>query len=349
MADQRFSADCIPVQLGDVKAYTFAMPVKDLVHVYYVAVRGKDEEEGAVQRPLNTRRIQSIKDYVLEGNTFFNSFILNWNDNKHKVEIKDKIISFDLVASAAQAIDGQHRLAGLEDALEEDEAVGERTVIVTLCLGLTTKQAATIFLNINTEQRPVPKSLLFDLFGETGNDPNHAINRARDIASQLNDDAKSPLYNLIKFPGAPRGSGKIELSTFVTALKKGFESDGEFPKRKLKSLEHQATVVNNYFSAIKNAYVADKTWANSSQNPFLKAAGFNGAIDFLLDKLIFKCAERGSFSVSTINEILGLSSRELLRWDDLQGQDGKTARKNVYQYLEKGMSKAIDSKDGYAF
>jgi DGQHR domain-containing protein len=349
MPSNRFSAECISVKLGDITAFTFAMTVKDLVSIYYVAVRGRDEEEGAVQRPLSARRIQSITDYILEGNTFFNSFILNWTDTNHKVTASKGQITFDLVPSAAQAIDGQHRLAGLEDAMEEDNKVGERQVIVTLCNGLTTKQAATIFLNINTEQRPVPKSLLFDLFGETGNDPNHAINRARDIATTLNDDKNSPLYNLIKFPGSPRGSGKIELSTFVTALKKGLEHDGEFPKRKLKTLDHQAQVVSNYFAAIKAAYLVDKTWVNMSQNPFFRAAGFNGAMDFLLDKLIFKCAERGSFKVDVISEILGLNSRELLRWDDIKGQDGKTARKQVYQYLEKGMAKAIDSKDAYSF
>ena len=349
MANQKFSAPCIEVKLGEVIAYTFPMTVRELVYIYYVAVRGRDEEEGAVQRPLSARRIESIKDYILEGNTFFNSFILNWTDKSKQVKASGGRINFELVPDAAQAIDGQHRLAGLEEAMEEDEKVGDRSVIVTLCNGLTTKQAATIFLNINTEQRPVPKSLLFDLFGETGNDPNHAINRARDIAQALNDDPKSPLYNVLKFPGAPRGSGKIELSTFVTALKKGLESDGEFSKRKLKNLDHQTLVVSNFFEAIKKAYVEEKIWANSTQNPFLRAAGFNGAVDFLLDKLIFKCAEKGSFSVDTISELLGLETRELIRWDDLRGQDGKTARKNVQQYLEKGLSRAIDNKDGYAF
>lgn len=349
MANQKFSAPCIEVKLGEVTAYTFPMTVRELVYIYYVAVRGRDEEEGAVQRPLSARRIESIKEYILEGNTFFNSFILNWTEKSVKVKASGGRINFELVSDAAQAIDGQHRLAGLEEAMDEDEKVGDRSVIVTLCNGLTTKQAATIFLNINTEQRPVPKSLLFDLFGETGNDPNHAINRARDIAQALNDDPKSPLYNILKFPGAPRGAGKIELSTFVTALKKGLESDGEFPKRKLKTLDHQTLVVSNFFEAIKRAYVDEKIWANSTQNPFLRAAGFNGAVDFLLDKLIFKCAEKGSFSVDTIVELLGLETRELIRWDDLRGQDGKTARKNVQQYLEKGLSRTIDNKDGYAF
>lgn len=349
MANQKFSAPCIEVKLGEVTAYTFPMTVRELVYIYYVAVRGRDEEEGAVQRPLSARRIESIKDYILEDNTFFNSFILNWTEKSKQVKASSGRINFELVPDAAQAIDGQHRLAGLEEAMEEDEKVGDRSVIVTLCNGLTTKQAATIFLNINTEQRPVPKSLLFDLFGETGNDPNHAINRARDIAQALNDDPKSPLYNILKFPGAPRGAGKIELSTFVTALKKGLENDGEFPKRKLKNLDHQTLVVSNFFEAIKKAYVEEKIWANSTQNPFLRAAGSNGAVDFLLDKLIFKCAEKGSFSVDTISELLGLETRELIRWDDLRGQDGKTARKNVQQYLEKGLSRAIDNKDGYAF
>lgn len=344
-----FEANCIEVSLDGVKAYTFPMEVKDLLQIYYVAVRGVDTEEGAVQRPLSPRRVQSIKEYILQGNTFFNSFILNWTDVHNKVTLGSGKISFPLIVAAAQAIDGQHRLAGLEDAVEEDATVGDRTVIVTMCIGLTTKQAATIFLNINTEQRPVPKSLLYDLFGEVGKDPKHAINRARDIAQSLNDDPDSPLYKLIKFPGSPRGVGKIELSTFVTALKKGLEPDGEFSKRGLKSLEHQIAVVNNYFKAIRDPYQEEKVWGNANQNPFLRAAGFNGAIEFLFEKLIFKCAEMGSFKVDTIKGILRLTEEPLLTWDDLKGQDGKTAKRNVVAYLERGMTKAIDKKDAYSF
>ena len=43
--------------LGDVKAYIFIAKVKDILPIYYVAVRGRDDVEGAVQRVLN-RRIQ---------------------------------------------------------------------------------------------------------------------------------------------------------------------------------------------------------------------------------------------------------------------------------------------------
>lgn len=67
---KQFSAQCITVKLDDVTAYSFPMKVRDLVSIYYVAVRGEDEEEGAVQRPLSKRRIQSITQYISQGNTF---------------------------------------------------------------------------------------------------------------------------------------------------------------------------------------------------------------------------------------------------------------------------------------
>jgi hypothetical protein len=74
----------LQASFGEVPTYTFTMKVRDVLTIYYVAVRGKDKEEGAVQRPLNTRRISDIKEFILEGHTFFNSFILNWTDNNYK-------------------------------------------------------------------------------------------------------------------------------------------------------------------------------------------------------------------------------------------------------------------------
>ena len=73
-----YETDYLKTMFGEVPAYSFNMPVHHLAQISYVAVRGRDEEAGAVQRVLNKRRISSIRDYIREGNTFFNSFILNW-------------------------------------------------------------------------------------------------------------------------------------------------------------------------------------------------------------------------------------------------------------------------------
>lgn len=50
----------ISTKLGEIDAYIFSMKVKDILPIYYVAVRGRDNVEGAVQRVLNKRRIGAI-------------------------------------------------------------------------------------------------------------------------------------------------------------------------------------------------------------------------------------------------------------------------------------------------
>lgn len=339
----------LKASFGDTPTYTFTMKVKDVVSIYYVAVRGVDKEQGAVQRVLNKRRISDIKEFILGGHTFFNSFILNWTENNFEPDIRGDVISLPISASSAQVIDGQHRIAGFEAAIEEDDAVGERDIIITLCMHLTTQKAAEIFLNINTEQKPVPKSLMYDLFGEVIDDETHAVNRSTDIARYLNDDPDSPLYKLIKFPGSPRGVGNIELSTFVAAIKEHLKPGGTFGIYKLTTLDHQKVVITNYFKSIKEFYLKNKIWGSKAKNPFLKAAGFNGSIDFLTASLIQRCAEKGSFSVDTMSKIISFESEDILTWDDLKGLDGKTSRKKVKDALEANLLKSLPAQDQYEF
>lgn len=341
---------CLATKFGEIPAYTFAIKAKHLIGIHYVAVRGRDQEEGAVQRPLSSRRINDIKNYILEGNTFFNSFILNWTDDNYKPVVAKQNITIHLTPAAAQVLDGQHRLTGLQAAIEQDASIGETDLLVTLCVGLTTKEAAKIFLNINTEQRPVPKSLVFDLFGEVENDEEHAINRATDLARALNDEPDSPLYRLIKFPGAARGQGNIELSTFVAAFKDHLKPEkGTFQTYKLRDYDKQRAAISNFFLAIRDFYSDAGIWESTAKNPFIRAAGFNGAVDFFVDSLIKRCAEKGSFSVKTMKELIGLDREGLIGWDDLKGKDGKTARKSIKDLLESNLLNSLPDHSNYEF
>lgn len=90
----------INIELADIPIKMFFMKVKDLLPIYYVAVRGRDDVQGAVQRVLNKRRINSIKEVVLDGNSFFNLFILNWSDEHYEItEENGKIIIPQVPAS----------------------------------------------------------------------------------------------------------------------------------------------------------------------------------------------------------------------------------------------------------
>lgn len=350
VAIKTIATPCLATKFGEIPAYTFAVKAKHLIAIHYVAVRGRDQEEGAVQRPLSTRRINDIKNYILEGNTFFNSFILNWTDKNYSPVVAQQKITIPLVPAAAQVLDGQHRLTGLEAAIEQDISIGESDLLVTLCLGLATKEAAKIFLNINTEQRPVPKSLVFDLFGEVENDEDHAINRATDLARSLSDEADSPLYRLIKFPGAARGQGSIELSTFVAAFREHLKpKTGTFYNYKLRDFNKQRAAIANFFLALRDFYSDAGIWESTAKNPFIRAAGFNGAVDFFVDSLIKRCAEMSSFSVPTMKNFIGLDKEGLIAWDELKGKDGKTARKAIKDLLESNLLNSLPDHSEYEF
>jgi DGQHR domain-containing protein len=339
----------LKTKFGDLTVYTQTMKIKDVLHIYYVAVRGKDQQEGSVQRVLNKQRINSIKKYVLDGNVFYSTFILNWTDTRVKPEFLNDEIIIPIVPSSAQAIDGQHRLVGLAEAIKEDETIGDKEILVTLSLNLTTKEAARIFININSEQKPVPRSLIYDLFGEIENDTNHSINRSTDIAEELNENIDSPYYGAIKYPGQPKGVGFVDLSTVVSSLKKHLESDGVFASHKLTNLQNQKVVILNYFTALKFYYDKEDIWTNKSKNPFLTNAGFFGAIEHLIKNLLIKCAEKKSFKVDDFKSLLDLPKGELIQRSDLKNLEGKSQRKAVVDFLQENYLKSLPNQDEYEF
>ena len=351
MATKSRSYPCVTSKFQDITVYTFSMKVKDAVYLHYVAARGVQEEEGAVQRLLVSRRVNAIRDFCLKGNGFFNTFILNWTngDNKPIYGKVDRKIELPLTPRSAQVIDGQHRLAGLERAMLINSSIGEQDILVSLALNLTTPQAASIFLNINTEQKPVPKSLVYDLFGEVESDPNHLINRAGDLASELNENPESPYYQLVKFPGVSKGAAAIDLSTIVSALKPHLATDGAFAKVNLKSLQYQKSALMNFFIAIKYYYDDQGLWENKGKNPFLRAASFSGAVDFFAETMLPACAIAKNFSTDKMRESLRLDVSGLLLMDDVKQLDGKTARKVAKDHLESYLRDKTPSQEEYEF
>ncbi len=336
----------ITANLGDTIAYVFLMKVEDLLPIYYVAVRGRDNVQGAVQRVLNKRRVNSIKEFVLEGNSFFNTFILNWVDNNFPLIIdKDKLI-IPQVSAAAQVIDGQHRLEGLKQACDVNKNIGSQKIIVLLTQNLTTSEAARIFLNINTEQKPVPSSLVYDLFGEV-RAKDYYIVRATDIANKLHEEPESPYYQCIKMPGASKG-GKVDLSTVVNAIKQFSKEQGLFDEYNLRDFESQYRIIFNFFSVLKDYYEQEGNWLKSC-NPFMANAGCYAGIDFMCRELLPKCAERRSFEQSTIRELIPLGRDGLLYKEEIKNMQGKEQRNVVFQYLKTALLKDVPAQNEYKF
>lgn len=251
---------------------------KVLVDISYVAIRRKSDEPGAVQRVLNEGRINSIKEFTLKVGEFPGAIILNWNNLENPIEKNENNISFEQISASAQVVDGQHRLAGIKAAIKENQKIESLELPVVIYENLNTQECADIFLSINTEQKPVSRSLVFDLYGVASEALiDLAAQRARDISLYLNEDQDSPYFASIKLPNAPVRKGGIALSTAVSALKPLVEEKGDFDRVDVEELESQKKILTNFFAALREKY-SDQWYENT--NTFMYGAGFTGAIDF---------------------------------------------------------------------
>ena len=202
------------------------------------------------------------------------------------------------------------------------------------------RECADIFLSINTEQKTVSRSLVFDLFGIASDSlVDRVALRARDVAMHLHESEESPYEGLIKLPGSPRRRGGVALSTVVSVMKPLVEDKGTFELYGLTELETQKQVVLNYFRALHSKY--GMQW-DSPENVFNFASGFSAAVRFLQIKLIAYCAESGNFKQDAISAALEIDPSTFVSQGDLRGLAGGDSINQVYDALVEAFSQ--DSK-----
>jgi DNA sulfur modification protein DndB len=307
------------------------LPASLVGNLSYASVRGQDKEEGAIQRVLNTSRIASIRDFTLRGGDYPNAIVLNWVSNENPLSIVGGSIQFQDMPRSAQIIDGQHRVAGIRAAILEKPQIGGMDLPVVIYQNLSSKECADIFLSINEEQKPVPRSLVFDLFGiasEGSIDP--AALRARDIAMNLHSVEKSPYFGLLKLPGTPIRKGGIAFSTAVSAIKPIVEAKGALEQIGVEELETQRQIILNLFFALAGKY--KEQWGDK-ENAFLYASGFMAAVQFFQQKLVSYCSTKQSFKAEIIMAALNMPQDRLIWQSEIKGLGGSAAVSKVYERL----------------
>ena len=140
----------------------------------------------------------------------------------------------------------------------------------------------------------------------------------------------------------------MDLSTFVNALKPHTADGGVFEEYHIEDFELQYRIVGNFFGAIKSYYDKEGAWLRST-NPLMGNTGCFAAITFLCKDLIPKCAEKKSFELKTIKELLPLDEVGLLYKVDLKNKQGTEQRNIVYQYLKSALLKDVPAQNEYRF
>lgn len=319
---------------GKSKFVLTKLSARVVTAISYAAIRNQSTEEGAVQRVLNPRRIASIREFTLAGGDYPSALVLNWVSEQNKlVRSQGGVLTIKDSPFSAQIIDGQHRIAGIRAAIEDDANIGKLELPVVIYENLTTEECANIFISINTEQKPVPRSLVFDLYGVASDAVvDRAAVRARDIAMALNEDEDSPYHQLIRLPNSSKRKGGIALSTVVNAIKPLVDEKGDFEQVDVMEFETQRKIIENWMGALQKIY--GDSWEDKS-NVFMYAAGFTAAINFLRTHLIPYCnTNGGNYTLPAFSKAVNLEKTELILQNEVSGLSGSDSVTRVFERLK---------------
>lgn len=194
--------------MGGRPYYSFAIEPARLLKMSFVLHRNQAHSSmmPTYQRLIKKSRLKKIAEFVEDGGSFPNSVIVNIETSKKKGDLK-----FDLAGMssdgakvgllhlpqtyrAAYIIDGQHRLYGYANS-----ARGETDLIpVVAFVNLPQAEQVKLFMQINENQRAVPKNLRNTLNADLLWESDDYTERARalrlKIAQDLGDQKRSPLY-----------------------------------------------------------------------------------------------------------------------------------------------------------
>lgn len=196
-------------KMGGLTYYSFNIEPEKLLKFGYILHRNDANADlmPTYQRLIKKNRIVKIREFVKNGGFFPNSVVINIDQQKVKFDRAslqvDKSLSRIGVLSlpqkyrSAHIIDGQHRLYGYADT----EYGSSNTIPVIAFVGLRKNDQVRLFMEINENQKTVPKNLQNTLNGnllwesEDNNDRRKAIRLV--LAQNLGEDIDSPLYDRI--------------------------------------------------------------------------------------------------------------------------------------------------------
>ena len=241
------------------------------------------------QRRVDSKRSNDIKEFIRksillekEGSQlatlFPTSMILAMNADEDGVPGNTLKINengtCDLdFATNVFIVDGQHRMMGMIKLYEEvssGEKTSDNLYIIdylrdynfncTILINYDLWEQGQVFVNVNFKQKPVNKSLYYEVFGSEYRESETDWNRnkiylAHKIAKTLNEHPLSPFCQHIKMLGT--GAGYVSQAFVVESLQRNFKNGGLWyfdPDETSVKKNYYATELLSYFVAIKGLF-----------------------------------------------------------------------------------------------
>lgn len=198
-------------KMGGYTYYSFSIEPEKLLKISYVLHRSEANHNmmPTYQRIIKKKRLQEVQGFINAGGYFPNSIIIS-------IDTKGKGIVFDQSSTkvegmiskigllripkryrSAYIIDGQHRLYGYSDSKYAET----NTIPVVAFIDLERSEQIKLFMDINENQKAVPKSLRVTLNADMlWDSPDFAEKRQAlrsKIAQMLGEISTSPLHSRV--------------------------------------------------------------------------------------------------------------------------------------------------------
>lgn len=195
-------------KMGGYTYYSFSIEPEKLLKIGYVLHRSEANANmmPTYQRILKKKRLQEVRGFINGGGYFPNSIIIS-------IDTKGKGLAFDQSSSkvdgtiskigilhipkryrSAYIIDGQHRLYGYSDSIY----ASTNTIPVVAFVDLERSEQIKLFMDINENQKAVPKSLRVtlnaDMLWESSDFSEQRQALRSKIAQMLGEESTSPLH-----------------------------------------------------------------------------------------------------------------------------------------------------------
>lgn len=223
----------------ETQCYVTVMKAKDIFEISEVSRVDSNPKDG-YQRLLSQKRASDIAQYLDDGNIIPGSIILSAQAGCHiEYDAANNKITLDNTKANLFVIDGQHRLYGA--------SLCESDILLPVCIfaGLELKQEVQYFLDINSNQKGVPKTLRIELlkFLSEPESPEAVLIR---LFKELGEEIDSPLYG--KTSATTSVPGKVSHVPFQSALSPIIE--GKILRK--FDYDKKKVLIKNYLCAVSS-------------------------------------------------------------------------------------------------
>jgi DNA sulfur modification protein DndB len=224
-------------KMGGHTYYSFSIEPEKLLKIGYVLHRNKANKRfmPTYQRLIKKSRLKSINEFLNDDGFFPNSIIISINSlNQRNLRFDKASGDYDESVSkigtlylpkkyrSAFIIDGQHRLYGYANS----EYRETNSIPVVAFLGLDRSEQVKLFMQINENQKQIPKNLRntlnADILWDSKIKSDQALALKLQLAQDLGEEKISPLYERIQVGENPKTKFRcLTIDTIKIGLDRG--------------------------------------------------------------------------------------------------------------------------------